>query len=168
MPNLFEFNEILDIEVKDVDFSELINQFPDFFMRHYFIVGAWFVVLGMLIVVQIKLMTARVAKATTSSAVTLVNREDGVFVDIRSADMFSKGHIANSVQMSLADIKAGKVNRIENRRDKPVVLVGRDKFDGDCFNSARALKKQGFTKVYIMEGGMLEWANENLPLTTKK
>lgn len=152
----------------DFSFSEFINQFPDFFMRHYFMVGAWFVVLVLLIAAQFKLLTARIPKATTNNAVALVNREDGVFVDIRNADAFSKGHIANAVNVTSADIKGGKVTRIDNRRDKPVVLVGRDKFDGECFNSARALKKQGFTKVFILDGGITEWSNANMPLSYKR
>lgn len=152
----------------DFNLSELINQFPDFFMRHYFMVGAWVVVVVMLIAVQSKLLLARIPKATANTAIALVNREDGVFVDLRNSDAFSKGHITNAVQMTLSDIKGGKINRIENRRNNPVVLVGKDKFDGDCFNGARALKKQGFTKVYILDGGILEWSNANLPLSTKK
>ena len=152
----------------DFNFSELVSEFPDFFMRHYFMVGAWIVVVVMLSVVQFKLMMTRIPKATTNNAVALVNREDGVFVDIRNAESFSKGHIANALNISAADIKGGKVNRIENRRDKPVVLVGKDKFDSECFNSGRFLKKQGFTKVFILDGGIMEWSNANLPLSYKK
>lgn len=152
----------------DFNVSELINQFPDFFMRHYFMVGAWVVVVVMLIFVQGKLLFARVPKATANNAIALVNRENGVFVDVRSSDLFAQGHITNAVQVTLNDIKGGKINRIENRRDNPVVLVGKDKLDGDCFNGARALKKLGFTKVYILDGGIAEWSNANLPLSTKK
>jgi len=150
-----------------MDFSEFLNEFPDFFMRHYFMVGAWVVVLVLLIAAQFKITTARIPKATTNSAVALVNREDGLFVDVRNADAFAKGHIANSINVTAADIKGGKVTRIDSRRDKPVVLVGRDKFDGECFNSARALKKQGFTKVFILDGGITEWSNANMPLSYK-
>lgn len=152
----------------DFNFSEFLSEFPDFFMRHYFMVGAWFVVLVMLIVVQFKLLTARIAKATCGQAVTLVNRSEGVFVDIRSADGFANGHIANALNISASDIKNGKTNRIDSYRDKPVILVGKDKFDSECFNSGRALKKQGFTKVYILEGGILDWSSSNMPLSKKK
>lgn len=151
-----------------MDFSEFINEFPDFFMRHYFMVGAWCVVLVLLIAAQFKLLTARIPKANINSAVALINRDDGVFVDIRASDVFSKGHIANAINIVAADIKGGKVTRIDNRRDKPIVIVGRDKYDGECFNSARALKKQGFTKVFILDGGITEWSSANLPLSYKK
>lgn len=157
-----------EVKIVDFNFSEFINEFPDFFMRHYFMVGAWAVVLVMLIVVQFKLSIARIPKATTSQAVNLVNREEGVFVDVRTAEGFATGHIANALNITAADIKSGKVNRIESRREKPVVLVGKDKFDSECFNSARALKKQGFTRVFILEGGILDWSSANMPLSYKK
>ena len=131
-------------------------------------VGAWVVVLVMLIGVQFKLLTARVSKATTNQAVTIVNREEGVFVDVRSADAFSKGHIANALNIMASDIKSGNLHRIESHRNKPVVLVGNDKFDGECFNCGRFLKKHGFTKVFVLDGGMMEWSNANMPLSYKK
>lgn len=152
----------------DFNFSEFLNEFPDFFMRHYFMVGAWIVVLAMLIVVQFKIMVARIPKANSNAAIALVNREEGVFVDVRTLDLFLQGHISNAINITASDIKGGKTNRIENSKDKPVILVGKDKFDSECFNCGRLLKKQGFTKVYTLEGGMMEWINANLPVSTKK
>ncbi len=148
--------------------SEFINEFPGFFQRHYFMVGAWAVVLVLLIAVQFKLLTARIPKATSNHAVTMVNRQDGVFLDIRSAEAFNNGHIANALHVTAADIKAGKIARIESMRERPVIIVGKDKFDSECFNSGRFLKKQGFTKVFILEGGVMDWTAANLPLSKKK
>lgn len=130
--------------------------------------GGWLVVVVLLVVVQFKLMTARIKKTTTNSAVIMVNRQEGIFVDVRSADKFGQGHIANAVNVTATDIKNGKLQRIERNKDKPVIIVGKDKYDTDCFNSARALKKSGFTQVYVLEGGILEWDAANLPLTTKR
>lgn len=148
--------------------AEFFNELLAFCSRHMFMSGAWLVVLVMLIAVQFKLSTARVKKASSNIAVLLVNKENGVFVDIRPADRFSSGHIANSVNVTAGDIKSGRISRIERSKDCPVILVGKDKFDTECFNSARTLKKSGFSKVYILDGGILEWSNQNLPLSTKK
>lgn len=131
-------------------------------------VGAWLVVTVLLIGAQFKIMTARVKKTTTNSAVLMVNNENGVFVDVRPADKFSQGHIAKSINVSAAEIKSGKLQRIERNKDNPVIIVGKDKYDTDCFNSARLLKKNGFTKVFILDGGIFDWSGNNLPLTTKK
>ena len=146
---------------------EFISELSGFISRHIMFCGAWLVVLVLLIIVQFKIMTARVKKASTGLAVMMVNRENGVFVDLRAPDRFKLGHIANSINMTAAEIKAGKINRIEKNREKPVILVGRDKYDSDSFNCARSLQKEGFTQVFILEGGIAEWENSNMPLTTK-
>ncbi len=147
---------------------EMWEQFTTFFSRHYMMCGGWIVVLVLLIVMQFKIMTARIKKTTANSAVMMVNHQDGLFVDVRSADKFGQGHIANAVNVTAADIKNGKVQRIERNKDKPVIIVGKDKYDTDCFNSAKALKKNGFSQVYVLEGGILDWEGANLPLTNKR
>lgn len=146
-----------------VEFSEL----SAFFTRHYMMCGAWIVVLVLLITVQAKLLLARVSKATINAAVQMVNKQDGIFVDIRTPDNFSKGHIANSINVTAIEIKAGKLNRIDKKKEKPVIIVGKDKLDTDSFNSARELKKNGYTQVFILEGGIIEWSAANLPLSVK-
>ena len=146
-----------------VEFSEL----SAFFTRHYMMCGAWIVVLVLLITVQAKLLLARVSKATINAAVQMVNKQDGIFVDIRTPDNFSKGHIANSVNVTAIEIKAGKLNRIDKKKEKPVIIVGKDKLDTDSFNSASELKKNGYTQVFILEGGIIEWSAANLPLSVK-
>ncbi len=147
---------------------ENISEYVAFFQRHMFMSGIFVVVLGMLIYTQFRLMTVRIKKLTVAAATVKVNREDGVFVDIRAQNAFSQGHIANSVNVPAADIKAGKVNLIEKNKELPVILVGRDKFDGDCYNCTKALKKRGFTDLFVLEGGVAQWSNDNLPLSTKR
>ena len=153
--------------MSDLFTPEFLSDFSTFFSRHYMMCVGWIVVLVLLIAMQFKLLTVRVKKISTNAAVMLINHDNGVFVDVRTPENFKRGHIANSVNITAAEIKEGKVNRIERNRDKPVILVGRDKFDSECFNSANNLKKNGFTQVTILEGGIAEWSNTNLPLTTK-
>lgn len=144
------------------------DQLSNFFTRHYMMCGGWIVVVLALIYMQVRIMTARIKKATTNTAVLMVNHQDGIFLDIRPADAFSKGHIANSVNVTAADIKNGKTQRIERSKDKPVIIVGKDKFDSECFHTARALKKNGYSKVFVLEGGIVDWEGANLPLTTRR
>lgn len=124
-------------------------------------------VLAGLIYTQVRIMLARIQKLNSNVATAMVNHENGVYVDVRPASLFTKGHITGAINIVLVDIKQGKLNRIESYKDKPVVLVGKDKMDSDCFNAAVSLKKQGYTKVYSLEGGIAQWAMDNLPLSTK-
>ncbi|HAR80520.1 MAG TPA: rhodanese-like domain-containing protein [Succinivibrionaceae bacterium] len=147
---------------------ENLSEYVAFFQRHYMICGGWIVVLCVFVYMQIKIMTSKVKKASSNLATMMVNHEDGVFVDIRSQNLFSSGHIANSINITAGEIKEGKLNRIANSKEKPVIIVGKDKFDTDCFNSARLLMKQGYSKVFTLEGGIMQWATDNLPLSNKK
>ena len=146
-----------------VDFQELLA----FAERHTLMVFVFIAVLAGLIYTQVRIMLARIQKLNSNVATAMVNHENGVYVDVRPASLFNKGHIAGAVNIVLVDIKQGKLNRIESYKDKPVVLVGKDKMDSDCFNAAVSLKKQGYTKVYSLEGGIAQWAMDNLPLSTK-
>ncbi len=148
--------------------AEFANELLAFGARHIFMSGAWVVVLVLLIAIQFRLLTARVKKTTANAAVVMVNKGQGIFVDVRTIERFSQGHIANSVNLAAVDIKGGRISRIERSKDCPVILVGKDKYDTDCFNCAKILKKEGFDNVFILDGGIVEWSNQNLPLTTKK
>lgn len=129
--------------------------------------GATIVVFVMLVYMQLRITTARIKKLSTGMATYKINHENGLFVDIRSARDFSKGHIAGSENVTAAEIKQGKIQRIDKDKGRPVIVVGRDKFDSDCFHSARLLKKQGFSKVFTLDGGITQWSTENLPLSFK-
>ena len=146
-----------------VDFQELLA----FAERHTLMVFVFIAVLAGLIYTQVRIMLANIKKLNSNVATAMINHENGVYVDVRPASLFTKGHIAGAVNIVLVDIKQGKLNRIESYKDKPVILVGKDKMDSDCFNAAVSLKKQGYTKVYSLEGGIDQWAMDNLPLSTK-
>ena len=146
------------------NFSELVA----FAGRHQIMVIVFFALLAALIYVQARILIARVKKLNSNAATAKINHKNGVYVDVRANNLFVKGHIANSINIPLNEIKEGKLNRIDSYKDKPVILVGKDKMDSDCFNGAISLKKQGYTCVFTLDGGIAQWSMDNLPLSTKK
>lgn len=152
----------------DLFSAESMAEYSAFASRHLFMVGIWVVAFVALIYVQIRIWTANIKKLSSSIASVKVNHDNGVIVDVRPAAFFSKGHIANSINITFEEIKSGKLQRIDSAKKRPVVLVGKDKFDSDTFYSARILKKLGYKEVYTLEGGINQWAMDNLPLTTKR
>jgi rhodanese-related sulfurtransferase len=50
-------------------------------------------------------------------------------------------------------------------RDKPVILVCNMGQQAGC--ASKQLKAAGFSKVYKMAGGMMEWSNLQLPTVSK-
>jgi rhodanese-related sulfurtransferase len=91
----------------------------------------------------------------------LVNRENALVVDLRPIADFEKGHVpgAKNVQMSQFDPE----NRaLAAARSLPVVLVC--KTGQTAGGAAKRLRKAGFEKVFVLDGGIGAWQQAGLPL----
>jgi rhodanese-related sulfurtransferase len=95
------------------------------------------------------------------TAVQWVNQRNAHVVDIRTADEYKTGHIAQSKHLPLADLDNG-IKQLKLDSNKPVILV--------CLSGSRAntasgkFKKAGFAEVACMDGGISAWNQAGLPL----
>ena len=91
----------------------------------------------------------------------LVNQENALVVDLRPIADFDKGHIAGSknVTMSQFDPESKQLNAAKGL---PVVLVC--KTGQTATGAAARLKKAGFERVYVLDGGITAWQDAQLPL----
>ncbi|MFL6591461.1 MAG: rhodanese-like domain-containing protein [Luteimonas sp.] len=101
-------------------------------------------------------------KALGPAALTaLVNRDNALVVDLRPNADFEKGHIPGSknVQPSQFDPEH---KQLAAARSLPVVLVCKaGQASGDA---AKRLRKAGFERVYVLDGGIGAWQQADLPL----
>jgi rhodanese-related sulfurtransferase len=97
---------------------------------------------------------------TPQEAINLVNAENGVFLDLRDAADFNKGHIVDAVHIPAAKLES-RMAELEKYRDRPVVLVC--KMGQQSGMAGKQLRAGGYEKVYKMSGGMMEWGNLQLP-----
>jgi len=98
----------------------------------------------------------------TAEAIQMVNQRQAVWIDVRPAEQFQAGHIAQARSLPAADVeqKAGSLPK-----NKPLILVceqGRD-----APRIAARLKAQGYADVTVMDGGMRAWFAAGLPVTQK-
>jgi len=93
-------------------------------------------------------------------AINLVNAQEGVFVDLRDAGEFSKGHIMGAVNIPATKLPERMVE-LEKYKDKPVVLVC--KMGQQASTAGKQLKAANYSQVNKMTGGMMEWGNLQLP-----
>lgn len=91
----------------------------------------------------------------------MINRDDALVVDLRPAGDFAKGHIAGArnVQMSQFDPEN---KQLAPARELPVVLVCN--VGQTAATAARRLRKAGFSRVSVLEGGIQAWQGADLPL----
>jgi rhodanese-related sulfurtransferase len=93
-------------------------------------------------------------------AISLINTEEGVFVDLRDAAEFKKGHIVGAINIPAAKLTE-RMAELEKYRDKPIVLAC--KMGQQSGAASKQLKGAEYTRVYKMSGGMTEWGNLQLP-----
>ncbi len=93
-------------------------------------------------------------------AINMVNAEQGVFLDLRDAADYKRGHIVDAVHIPSAKL-AEKMAELEKYRDKPIILVC--KAGQHASAAGKQLKGNNFEQVYKMTGGMMEWSNLRLP-----
>ena len=91
----------------------------------------------------------------------MINRDNALVVDLRAAGDFAKGHIAGArnVQMSQFDPEN---KQLAPAKDLPVVLVCN--VGQTATAAAKRLRKAGFAKVSVLEGGIQAWQGADLPL----
>lgn len=89
-----------------------------------------------------------------------VNAGDAVVIDLRDSAEFKAGHIVDAINLPFAKLsdRAGELQKYQN---KTIILV--DKMGQHASAAAKTLKEKGF-QVARMQGGMVEWRGQNLPV----
>ena len=131
--------------------------FFEFLSQQYLLVGALLVVVIMLILHESRKSGPAV---TPQQAITMVNADDGAFLDLRDAAEYKKGHIVGAINIPAAKLP-GRMVELEKFKGKPIVLVC--KMGQQSGAASKQLKAENYEQVYKMSGGMMEWGNLQLP-----
>ncbi|KXF82740.1 rhodanese-like domain-containing protein [Enterovibrio coralii] len=143
-----------------------MQQFIEFVQSNLILSLVWVGLVVALIVSVIKQKTAAYKIVTPNDATVLVNRENGVIVDIRSRDDYRAGHIAGALHVLAKDIKANTFGEIEKHKSDPIIVVC--KTGQTAVESANALAQAGFENVNVLKDGLISWNEANLPLIRSK
>lgn len=98
----------------------------------------------------------------TLVATQMVNQQHAVFVDVRPAEEYAKGHIPQARSLPLDQID-GRAQTLP--KNKPLIVVcatGRQ-----AGAAATQLKAKGLENVVTLNGGMAAWQQAGLPVTTR-
>ena len=104
------------------------------------------------------------AALSPQQAISMVNAEDGLFLDLRDASDYKLGHIVDALNLPATKIES-RMGELEKHKNKPIVLVC--KMGQQASAAGKTLKANGFEQVYKMTGGMMEWSNLQLPTIGK-
>jgi len=96
-----------------------------------------------------------------AEATLLINREDAHIVDVREVDEYSGGHLPEARNIPVGKL-AERIGELEKFKNKPIILC--------CATGMRSgkagaeLKKQGFDKLYNLDGGVDAWVGAGYPI----
>ena len=145
--------------------QEFLPDAIEFAHKHTLLTVSWVAIFAMVIYVYFKSATEKFKTVQYSEAIRLINNEDALVVDLRTLDEFQRGHIINSVNLLPSDIKNANLGKIEQHKEKALILV--DANGVNASTSAALLSKQGFNKVYVLKEGISAWTGANLPIVKK-
>ena len=94
----------------------------------------------------------------------LVNKESAILIDLRKKEDYENGHIMTALNYPHQEFD-NQMHELEKFKDRPIILVcdmGRN-----SANIGEKLKKSEFEKTFRLNGGMMTWTQENLPVIQK-
>ena len=132
--------------------------FLQFLLEKWYLAGAWLV----LVVLYFMHEGRRGGTSVSPSQLTaLVNREQGVVIDLRDNGEFRGAHIVGSMNIPYTKF-AGQIDELEQYKERPLILVC--KAGQQAGAAGKQLKQLGFEKIYRLGGGVSEWRASQLPL----
>lgn len=131
------------------------------FLGHHLMLGYTFLALmALLTLVEFIRLRRLGASLSATEAVSLINRDNGVVVDLRDREAYQQGHILDSILLTTTEA-ADAAKKLEKHRNKPLILV--------CYSGttaqkmAHALTGLGFN-ARALAGGIPSWVAAELPL----
>lgn len=133
-------------------------RFIDFLVNHWVLSGVWLALATTLLAY----LNSKIASSLSPhQAVALVNRENGLVLDVREHKEFDKGHIVDAVNIPLSKLNERAIE-LEKNKDHPIIVVCQ--FGQQAGEAVKLLHAKGFARANKLAGGLSEWQTQNLPL----
>lgn len=130
----------------------------EFVAVNWVMILVWFFLLGMIINSFLKSTN----DISPQQAVQLMSHESGsIVLDVREDSEYQSGHIQDSIHIPLGSL-ASRVSELDKYKDKNVILGCRS--GSRSGRACSILKKNGFTKVHNLRGGVMAWEKDSLPM----
>ncbi len=143
-----------------------MEQFIEFIGNHPILSLVWAALFLLLVSSFIKGAVSKIKRITPAQLTMLINRENAEVVDVRTEDEFRKGHITGARHLPVAEIQKQQLGGLEKQKDAPIIVVCQAGMTAG--KAAAELSKQGFSKVFLLQGGMGSWTAASLPVVKSK
>jgi rhodanese-related sulfurtransferase len=138
-----------------------MDQYIEFATNHYLLAFSLVCVIFLLIQDLVSNSFNQYESISALIAVTKMNNDETVIVDVRDNHEFIKNHIENAINIPLTKIDE-QLASLETHKKHPIIIT--------CQTGARStaacksFTKAGFEQVFNMIGGMQSWEDNKLPI----
>ncbi len=142
-----------------------MDQYIEFVTNHYMLAFSLVCVIFLLIQDLISNSFNKYQSISPLIAVTKMNDDNILIVDVRDPQEFQKSHIENAINIPLGNL-ADKLPTLEKHKRQTLLV--------NCQTGARSvsackiLTKAGFENVFNLLGGIQSWEDNKLPIKTGK
>jgi len=132
-----------------------------------FVIHNWYLFVALIVVVYLLASEPAMLKAhnikllNVHDTLRLMNDKATVVVDVREPKEFAEGHMPHTRNIPVGKL-AERWGELADSKEKPVVLVCRT--GNRSKKGAITLAKLGFKELYSLNGGVMDWQKDNLPL----
>ena len=141
----------------------------DFFFENILLISIAFVS-GGLLVWPLLAKNIGVKRLGTAETTTMLNRQNGVLIDLREDDDLSGGIIPQAERIPSSILlkkregfdKHKKKFQDKKNQNKPIILIGNK--IGTVSVVGKLLKDNGFEEVFCLDGGIESWVEAGLPV----
>lgn len=98
---------------------------------------------------------------STAEAVQMMNREKAVVIDLSEPAEFAQGHPAGAHNLIVNALETD-LKRLVSDKSRPLIFFCQT--GSTSVKGVLAAQKLGYTKVFLLGGGLKTWREANLPL----
>lgn len=133
----------------------------EFFQNNVLLIG---LALGsgvMLLMPLFKKGAGGVPNLSNAEAVTLINRQHALVLDVRDVAEFAAGHLADAKNIPVAELQS-RLQELKKYQNKPLLVHCQRGVRGA--KACNILRAAEFKEIYHLNEGIDGWVNAKLPL----
>ncbi|MEE9492806.1 MAG: rhodanese-like domain-containing protein [Gammaproteobacteria bacterium] len=138
------------------------SQLFEFSSNHPVLILTFFVVFGLLILLEFRHRMSGMKSVGPIEATQLNNHNNAIFLDIRDDNDFKTGHIPDALNIPLKQLNS-RAGELEKYTGQPIIAYCRS--GNTSLTVGSILKKHGMEQIYNLSGGIVGWKSANMPLT---
>jgi rhodanese-related sulfurtransferase len=138
-----------------------MDQYIEFITNHYLLSFSLVCVIFLLIQDLISNSFNKYESISPLIAVTKMNNDNTVVIDVREPHEFLKSHIENAINIPLSKVEE-QLASLEKHKLHPIIVTCQT--GSRSTPACKTLSKAGFEHVFNMTGGMQSWEDNKLPI----